>query len=319
MHISQKTSQFATDTTKGLTTENKFLHPKYFYDKEGSLIFQRIMRMPEYYLTGCEYEIFKNQAEQICRAITPSASFLEIIELGAGDGLKSKILLNTLTENDVAFKYVPIDISRHALSQLRDELKHQIPGIEINEMAGDFFSIMKSFNGHDQQRVVLFLGSNIGNFMDPELDRFLSMLSHMTMKGDKTLIGFDLKKSPEIITSAYDDPHGHTRDFNLNHLTRINRELEADFDINNFMHHTSYNPVNGSMKSFLISKKDQKVYLASVDQTIYFKKWEPIFMELSRKFDPDDIEKLATDHGFMVEKNFFDEKEYFTDSLWVRV
>jgi L-histidine Nalpha-methyltransferase len=319
MQISQKTSQFTTDTIKGLTANKKFLHPKYLYDKEGSLIFQRIMRMPEYYLTGCEYEIFKNQTEEICRAITPSVSFLEIIELGAGDGLKSKILLNTLTENDAAFNYIPIDISRHALNQLRDELKQQIPGIEINEVAGDFFSIMKNFNGHDQQRVVLFLGSNIGNFMDPELDSFLNLLSQITMRGDKTLIGFDLKKSPEIITRAYDDPHGHTRDFNLNHLARINHELEADFDIDNFIHHTSYNPINGSMKSFLISKKAHEVYLASVDQTINFKKWEPIFMELSRKFDHDDIDKLATDHGFMVERNFFDEKEYFTDSLWVRV
>ncbi len=132
------------------------------------------------------------------------------------------------------------------------------------------------------------------------------------------LIGFDMKKSPEVIIKAYNDPHGHTKRFNLNHLVRLNNELDADFIPENFEHQTVYNPVSGAVKSFLISKIEQTVDIPALEQKIHFDKWEPIFMELSRKFDQRAIETIATEHGFQVEHQFTDRRNYFVNSLWVK-
>ncbi len=311
---------FAKDTLKGLSNTHKYLLPKYFYDDKGSKIFQDIMHMPEYYLTGCEYDIFNRLSEDICQYLISPASAFQLIELGAGDGLKSGLILKTLSGLKIPFTYVPVDISQHALNVLTAKVKQELPSVTVKEKAGDFFNIMKDFQHENGSRkVVMFLGSNIGNFYEAERNTFLNLLSEMTAPGDKALIGFDLKKSPATILKAYDDPHGHTRDFNLNHLTRINRELRADFNIDNFHHHVSYNPITGATKSYLVSKKTQTVYLGDLDKTFSFQQWEPIFMEISQKFNYSDIEKLARNHGFKVVNNFTDEKNYFTDSLWVRI
>jgi L-histidine Nalpha-methyltransferase len=318
MITAEITTLFAKDTLKGLTAENKFLLPKYFYDKTGSEIFRKIMHMPEYYLTDCEYEIFNLQSEEICRRLKQISQPFELIELGAGDGLKSKLLLRSLLEDKIRFNYIPVDISTHALEVFRKELTQDFPGLIVNGYSGDYFTAMKNFNGHAHGRVVLFLGSNIGNFMEDEMNRFMMLLKNMTTKGDRALIGFDLKKSPETIIKAYDDPHGHTRDFNLNHLHRINTELDANFNVDRFRHHTCYEPGTGAMKSFLISLTPQKVTLGALDTVIDFDKWEPIFMEQSLKFSLQDIDKLASRYGFSIEHNFTDSKGYFTDSIWVR-
>jgi len=310
---------FAKDTLKGLLAEEKYLLPKYFYDERGSQIFCDIMRMPEYYPTSCEYEIFEQQSGAICDMIEPGQGALEVLELGPGDGLKSRLFLKSLYDRKPGLEYVPVDISAHALQYLRCKLQDELPGLQVNEKAGDFFHVMKQFaGGNGISRVILFLGSNIGNFYPEEKKNFLTLLSAMTNKGDKVLMGFDLKKSPTVIQNAYDDPAGNTRAFNLNHLLRINRELDGDFDPEAFEHCASYDPVSGAMKSFLVSKKEQKVHLARVDTTIVFHKWEPVYMELSRKFSPADIKKIAKDYGFNVLHHFTDQRNYFTVSLWVK-
>jgi uncharacterized SAM-dependent methyltransferase len=130
------------------------------------------------------------------------------------------------------------------------------------------------------------------------------------------LIGFDLKKSPDVILKAYNDPHGHTRRFTFNHLHRLNRELGADFDPQNFIHHCTYNPESGTLKSYLVAKEEHKVRIEALEQVFHFAKWESIFMELSRKFDFEFIDQLATEHGFQPVKNFTDKRDYFVDSLW---
>jgi uncharacterized SAM-dependent methyltransferase len=168
-------------------------------------------------------------------------------------------------------------------------------------------------------KVILFLGSNIGNLNDIEIYAFLEKIFAFTRKGDKLLIGFDLKKSPDVIMKAYHDPHGLTRDFNLNHLVRLNRELQADFNLQKFEHHTEYSPVTGMLKSFLLSTEEQEVYLRALEERFGFEKWEPVFMELSRKFDIRSIEELASAHGFRVERHFTDQRNYFVDSLWTRI
>ncbi len=312
-------SELAADTLRGLSANQKFLLSKYFYDDNGSRIFQDIMQMPEYYLTNCEHEIFTTWNEQIIDAFIKDNLAFELIELGSGDGMKTKILLNSMVNRAVRFQYIPVDISRIANKQLVESLAVEIPELNVNAKTGDFFRVMKQLNGYSGiHKVILFLGSNIGNFSDEQLDLFLSQLSEFAHKGDKVMIGFDLKKSPEIIMNAYDDPHGHSRDFTLNHLRRLNRELGADFDLNNFEQHTEYNPETGAVKSFLVSKNDHTVHIETLDESFNFKQWEPIFMELSRKFDLETIETLASKHGFRVEENFMDNRNYFTDSLWIK-
>ncbi|MFN2395060.1 MAG: L-histidine N(alpha)-methyltransferase [Bacteroidales bacterium] len=319
MSTATKLSEFASDTLMGLTANQKFLHPKYFYDDNGSRIFQKIMRMPEYYPTDSELEIFSDQSSEISKAIAENNDFFDIIELGPGDGLKSGILLKNMVKINKDFTYIPVDISRQALRDLVKKLNAELPELAVHEAAGDYFHVMHNLRqGNGKPKVILFLGSNIGNFSENERKDFLQQLSEITAPGDKLLLGIDLKKSPGVIINAYNDPHGYTRDFNLNHLTRINREMDADFQIDEFEHHASYDPVSGAAKSYLVSKKPQKVNLGVTGTEILFRQWESIFMELSQKFDPDDIEKMAIDAGFVVKKNFTDRKNYFADSLWER-
>lgn len=319
MLISEKVNQFALDTVKGLTSKNKFLLPKYFYNDRGSKIFQDIMGMPEYYLTDCELSIFETQKHELCSALAPKQGSFQLIELGAGDGLKSKILLKTFSKENQNFIYKPVDISRHVLQELKNDLQHNMPELKVKEYVGDFFSLMKNFASENGvPKVVLFLGSNIGNFSSDETDHFFQLLASMMHTGDKVLLGFDLKKSPEIIMNAYNDKHGFTRDFNFNHLERINHELGADFNTENFMHHVTYDPISGETKSYLISQKTHSVSLPLVETVIEFKKWEPIFMELSRKYDTREIDSMASKHGFFVHSHFMDDQKYFTDCLWVK-
>jgi len=241
-------------------------------------------------------------------------------ELGSGDGVKTRILLDSLLDEGSDFRFVPVDISKKSTDDLTRSLNRDLPALEVKAFTGDYFQLMRSINGNGNiRKVILFLGSNIGNFPDDELDLFLTRLSGFTKSGDKVVIGFDLKKSPGIIMNAYDDPHGLTSKFNLNHLARINRELYADFDLSRFEHFTDYNPYTGEVKSFLISLANQSVFVGETGQTFMFERWEPIFMELSRKFDLDFVEELAARYGFEVERHYTDHRHYFADSVWIKL
>lgn len=313
-------NEIARDVLNGLTSTPKYLLPKYFYDDKGSRIFTEIMGIPEYYLTRCEREILTTQKEALTREfIKGNPKNIELVELGSGDGQKTKVLLRHMLYREVSFSYTPVDISSDANERLLASLAGEMPKLAVNALTGDYFEVMKSLNGHPgTRRIVLFLGSNIGNFSGEDRDLFLGQFSSFLKKGDKVLIGFDLKKSPDIILKAYDDPHGHTRSFNINLLLRLNRELGADFDPDYFEHHATYNPISGAAKSYLVSTITQSVYFKKLKLTFHFKQWEPIFMEASYKFDLASISKLARDFGFEVEENFFDREKYFVDSLWVK-
>ncbi len=313
-------NEIALDVLNGLTSTPKYLLPKYFYDDNGSRIFTEIMAMPEYYLTSCEKEILTSQKEALTKEfIKGNPQHIELIELGSGDAQKTKVLLRHMLLREVPFSYTPVDISPDTNDRLVAELAVEMPKLAVNPRTGDYFEVMKSLNGHPGiRRIVLFLGSNIGNFSSDERDLFLGQFSSFLKKGDKVLIGFDLKKSPDVIMKAYDDPHGHTRSFNINLLLRLNRELEADFDPDYFEHHVTYNPITGAAKSYLVSKITQSIYFKKLKLTFHFKQWEPIFMEASYKYDLASINKLARDFSFEVEDNFFDRKKYFVDSLWVK-
>lgn len=307
----------AEDTLLGLTSRNKYLLPRYFYDDKGSKIFQDIMNMPEYYLTDCEFEIFNTQKSAILEALSESNKPFELVELGSGDGSKTKILLSYFLRQHTNFKYLPIDISAHANEVLKADLQQALPQLVLEPKTGDYFDVLEEIQFADTRlKVILFLGANIGNFSPRESLEFLSKVARFSNVGDKLLIGFDLKKSPSVIMDAYDDPHGHTRNFNLNHLRRLNRELGANFDLNKFEHQTTYSPVTGAVKSFLVSKDNQMVELKKLNIQVRFSQWEPIFMELSQKYNLQDIEKIANESGFKVTRNFIDSRGYFVDSLW---
>jgi len=310
-------TEFAKDTLEGLSANPKYLSSKYFYDTRGSGIFQDIMQMPEYYLTDCELEIFKTHKEEIYTAFIEKDTLCNLIELGAGDGFKTKILLSHFHDQNAVFEYTPIDISEETVKNLVIDLERGFPGIKINGMVGDYFHLMEEINLHDQtKKILLFLGSNIGNYNKSETLSFLNKLKSLMHSGDLLFIGFDLKKDSDIILKAYDDPHGHTAAFNLNLLQRINNELHANFILRNFKHHEVYDPQSGTARSELISLIDQKVEIQDLNENISFKQGESVFMEMSQKYDVDMINDLATESGFEIVRNFFDKRLYFVNSLW---
>ena len=310
------TDNFLADILAGLNKSPKTLPSMYFYNAEGSNLFQMIMKLPEYYLTKSEYEILDTQSPQIYEDINPQNEF-EVVEFGAGDGTKTKLLLKEFLKNTTDFTYSPIDISQSALDGLERSFHSLLPNLKINTLNDDYFSTLESLKEKNTTKLVLFLGSNIGNFKDnTEVDFLKEMRANIT-DGDYSLIGFDLKKEPSIILGAYNDKTGVTREFNLNLLRRINTDLGANFDIENFSHYPTYNPITGEARSYLISLKQQSVTLG--DQTIKFDYGEPIFMEVSKKYSAQDIEDLASETGFRVVKNYHDCRHFFLDSLWEAV
>ncbi|MFN0203745.1 MAG: L-histidine N(alpha)-methyltransferase [Bacteroidia bacterium] len=307
-------TQFAEDVKAGLTTFPKSLPSMYFYNGEGSRIFQQIMDLEEYYLTNCEYEILQTQKENILAALPKS---FDLVELGAGDGLKTKILLKYFLAQAIDFTYMPVDISLDILQELEGSLANEMPDLSVNILHDDYFGALKKIsNLSEKPKVVLFLGANIGNFSITAAEAFLKQLRDSLNKGDFLLLGADLVKNPETILRAYSDSKGVTANFNYNLLQRINDELNANFDITKFQHYATYNPETGETKSYLLSKEAQQIEIKALPLTIHFEAWESIYTEVSQKFSLSQIEKIAQGVGFNIEKHFFDSKDYFTDTLW---
>jgi L-histidine N-alpha-methyltransferase len=309
---------FAEEVAEGLSASPKFLSSKYHYDDEGSRIFQEIMAMPEYYLTNCEMDIMKNRAIEIYEA-TGFKSHFNIIELGAGDGAKTKEFLRNLLAVNVDFTYVPIDISEEAINLLVESMNQALPNLKMNPQVGDYFEVMDKIEAEENcPNLVLFLGSNIGNFRHEWAIDLLQHINKHMRSGDELIVGFDLMKDPNLIRSAYDDSQGITARFNLNLLTRINRELGGNFNVNKFGFYSFYNPVNGDVRSFLFSKEQQEVEITATDKSFKFEKDEMIWTELSKKYSPSGIEKLGADAGFKFVQHFLDSKQYFSDSLYTK-
>lgn len=309
-------SQFAKDVDEGLSAKHKHLSSRYFYDAIGDKIFQKIMQMPEYYLTDCEYEIFDLQKAEILSQIQPEGKF-DLVELGAGDGYKTKLLLDYFLKQNANFEYFPVDISKDVLQGLETDLNQLFPDLKVTTLNHEYFSALERLNDMGNcPKVVLFLGSNIGNF-SPELAlSFFKELNDTLRVGDKLLIGVDLKKDPRTILQAYNDPAGITRSFNLNLLTRMNNELGANFKLENWDHYPNYDPFTGECRSYLMSTVDQDVHIEALQRTYSFKHSEPIHMEISRKYSLENLEEVASKTGFNVQKHFLDSRQYFVDSLW---
>lgn len=311
-------NQFLQDVLAGLTSNPKNLPSKYFYDETGDKLFQQIMQCEDYYPTRCEMDIFQNRTTELVSIIADLHCKVDIIELGAGDCSKSIHLLKALSNERVTFKYIPIDISKNIIANLESSLPEQVPGIEVTGLNGDYFKMLNLLSGStENKKVILCLGGNIANMNISESESFCKQLRSYLHPGDIAIIGFDLIKNPRIIYNAYYDKEGITSRFNLNLLTRINRELNANFDLSIFEHFCSYDPLTGACKSFLVCTKETNVQIS--EKTIHFKKDECIWTEISQKYSRTQIIKLAKAGGFKPMQMLTDHKEWFVDSIWTAI
>ena len=309
------TKQFLTDVLSDLGQHPKRLSSKYFYDEAGDKLFQQIMNCDEYYPTDCELEIFTKRTDELVNVLSNEAEPFDLIELGAGDATKSGHLLSALVDQKKDFDYIPIDISGTMIAYLESALPTRIPGLKIKGLNGDYFDMLeKAYTLSERKKVILFLGGNLGNMPVSEALEFCRKLRASMHPGDLLLLGFDLKKNPHVVLAAYNDRGGLTRSFNLNLLTRINRELGADFELTNFEHYPNYDPATGACKSYLISLSNQEVTISG--ETFSFAKDEFIDMEISQKYSIEETDELAKVSGFSVVKHLFDDRGWFLDAVW---
>lgn len=310
-----ETETFALDVLVGLSEERKSIPSRYMYDEEGSRLFSRIMDMKEYYPTDCERNILETHRDTISALVGNEA--FNLVELGAGDGRKTEILLRHFLDHKLDFQYVPIDISEAAMRDLTGGLNQRMSGLDTNGLVSEYFTGLKWLNNRSERRnFVLFLGSSVGNFTHAENTVFLRNLWNSLGHNDIVLIGFDLKKEIQVLMAAYNDAEGITSEFNLNLLRRINSELGGQFDLAKFRHVGTYDVFSGTMQSYLISLEAQQVMIEKIGRLFSFRPWEPIHTEFSHKYLTEDIEALASDTGFAVERHLYDSQRYFVDSIW---
>lgn len=310
-------STFAHAVYQGLTDNPKNLPSRYIYDEKGDALFQEIMKLPEYYLTRCETEILEDHGDRICSYFCEQETPFNLVELGAGDGVKTEILLRNLMDRRASFRYMPVDISSNALAGLHSRLKENLPGISIHPWEGSYFEMLRRIEQFsDSRKVILFLGSNLGNMMHPQARSFLSGLSEAMTSEDYLFIGFDQKKDPRVVLDAYNDPKGVTAAFNKNILHRINRELDADFDPDRFLHWETYNPESGAARSYLVATEPMQVSINALDLKLDLKAWETINTELSQKYDDSVVAWLAEGARLEVVESFADSGRYYKDYLF---
>lgn len=309
-------NNFLNDVDKGLSSTPKYLLSKYFYDKKGDALFVDIMKMPEYYLTRAEFDIFKNQTQNIIKALQLNKNtFFELIELGAGDGTKTKELLKVLDTENYDFNYVPIDISQNALDQLKQRVNKELPNVKTTTKQGDYFNVLASLKQSNHRKIILFLGSNLGNLSDVQAEYFLYKLSDSLRPNDKVLLGLDIIKSRDIVLPAYNDSQGITKRFNLNLLDRINNELGADFDTNAFIHQPEYTEEEGIARSYIVSTTNQNVTVKSLNKTFHFMEGERVHTETSRKYNDTILNSYLKNTSLQVIDKLMDSNTYFADFI----
>lgn len=308
-------NQFKKDIKFGLENIHKKIPSEYLYDEVGSDLFNKITKHPDYYLTNSELFIL-NKYKSYFSTLMDKTPF-NLIELGPGEGIKPQILINQFLSDLRDFIYIPIDISAKYLEELSTQFENKFSDLNITALHTDFFKGLEWLNKNLTRRnFVLFLGSSIGNFDPVKTQSFLKHLWESLQNNDYVLLGFDLCKDVNMLLSAYDDNAGITRDFNLNLLNRINRELDANFNLEKFKHYATYNVKTDAMESYLISQVEQVVHIKALQQSIRFESIEAIHIECSYKYRIRQIEEYAAENGFKIIKHFTDPNHYFLDTLW---
>jgi dimethylhistidine N-methyltransferase len=319
--LSDFLEEFARDVRNGLRSEPKFLLAKYFYDEAGSKLFEEITGLPEYYPTRTEASILREYAADIRDALDGDIS---LVELGSGSSTKTTILLENIMEEQKRLHYLPIDISPTILDETARKLDARYPRLTTIPIASDYGEGLRQAGRiavkepHVATRkLVLFLGSSIGNFEPRDAGGFLNTVREGIESDDALLIGFDLQKDRGVLEAAYDDAAGVTARFNLNILTRINRELGGEFDLETFRHRAVYNQTAGRVELHLVSQKRQDVPIEKLEESFRFEKDESIHTESSYKYTRPLIEWIAHSARFEVDRVFTDDKNWFALALFV--
>ncbi len=297
--------EFLNHVKNGLSQKPKRLSSRYFYDHLGDRLFQQIMELEAYYLPECELDIIENKSDAIARKIAAQHSQLQIVELGAGDGSKTKHCLDAFYPHFQSLEFVALDISPAVLESNQTAIMSLQKPIQYKNISGDYFKTFPDLGAPPSGRLVMFLGANIGNFTLDQAIEFLQFIRSNLQPNDFVLVAFDLVKHPRRILEAYDDDRGITKDFNLNILARMNRELGANFDLTRFDHFPYYNPVTGQMRSHIISLEEQDIILGD-GTTFHFEAWEAIHTEISKKYTLNEINTLATKSRLDRSEIYFD-------------
>lgn len=308
--------QVATAVRAGLASTPKRLPPWLFYDEAGSQLFDEITGLPEYYLTRTERSILARHAdEMIARAAgsaTKAAPRLRVAELGAGSAEKTRILLRAAVALQGEVLYEPVDVSATALLVAQARIEREIPAVRVRPLAMDYtngFAFQPT--GPDERRLVLYIGSSIGNFEPEEAAHLLAKVRAQLHPGDGMLLGVDLVKDEQTLLPAYDDAAGTTAAFNKNMLARLNRELCANFDVDAFTHRAVWNPQHSRMEMHLESCAPQSVRFAALDFEVEFAAGETIHTESSYKYRRDDVEAMMERAGFAPAGRWTDERGWF--------
>src|SRR5881398_3733060 len=299
------TSDLLSDVIAGLSSNPRALPCKYFYDERGAALFQEICELPEYYVTRTEIDILDRGRAEIASQLGPN---VELIGLGTGAVTKTRILIEALETPAV---YIPVDISEKQLRESTANFRKIFPDLEILPVCADYLQpvVLPSPRHKPARNVVYFPGSTIGNFDPDEAMQFLRRIANVCRGGGGLLIGVDLKKNRQVLEAAYNDSAGVTAQFNLNLLQRINRELGADFDLDQWRHRASYNSNAGRIEMHLISEIDQFVHFN--EHKFHFRRGEKIITEYSYKYTPDEFAAFAAKAGFNFVRMWTDDARLF--------
>jgi L-histidine Nalpha-methyltransferase len=281
------------DVINGLNQKQKSLPARYFYDHKGSQLFEAICQLPEYYPTRTEAEILKQYAPEIVE----QTKAIELVELGSGSSIKTRHLFDAYKNSNIPLYYVPVDVSGSILTESANNLLTDYSQLKIQGKVATYAQALKQLaNSFLGKRIIVFLGSSIGNFDPLECDRFIAQVTAALNPGDYFLLGIDLQKPVEILEAAYNDSQGVTAAFNLNMLQHLNNRFAGNFELDNFKHQAIYNQTEHQIEMYLISQQKQTVTLADLNLTIELTKEEKILTEISRKFDLAKMEKYLGDH-----------------------
>jgi len=306
---------FARDVREGLSSNPKQLFPKYLYDALGSKLFEAICQTPEYYPTRTESAILSQHADEIVKFL-PGCQTL--IELGSGSAEKTRKVIEALLRNQPTLLFVPIDISASALEESSRGLLQMYPALRIEAYAADYFDGLAALKPIDAgPALMLFLGSNIGNFAKQAAAEFLRAIRTVLRAGDALLLGADLKKDRQTLEAAYNDSLGVTRAFILNQLARINREFGANFDLRGFDLVSIYDESVGRIDVYLESLRKQSVTIPALDLSLTFEAGERLHMENAYKYDREELSRMARQGGFDLTQTWMDEKKRFSSNLFV--
>ncbi len=298
----------AQDILEGMSTEEKYIPSKYFYDETGSLIFEEICRLPEYYPTRTEMAILA----QAAGVLMEDSAGIDLIELGSGSDRKVRMLLDAAGESRRAsMRYIPVDISESAIVRASEDLYDSYPELEVVGVVADFTRLTK-FLESGRRKIICFLGSTIGNLTEDESVSLFRHYSACMDPPDSILVGFDMVKETGIIEPAYNDSAGVTARFNRNIMLVVNNELDADFDPDDFDHLAFFNREMRRIEMYLVAKRDLMVNVASLGIDILFRAGERIHTEYSRKYTEESIRRLASDAGFEVRSRFTDSRGWFS-------